>query len=153
MESYGRCVVMDLPFERGLAETIEALREEGIDLVGRLDVREYLARTLQHDFRQYVLLEAVAPRVTLDALCQDLGVGAILPITIVVFELPSGETAVVVSEPFGSLVSDQEWRRTAPTLAIIADRAAEQLARALGRLQHAARRGGSASAVAIGQVA
>jgi uncharacterized protein (DUF302 family) len=140
VERYGRRVVADLPFETAVDETIHALRAEGFDLAGRMDVRRFLVHTLHHDFRRYVLLEVVSPEVTLEALRQDLDVGAVLPTTCAIFELADGETAVVVAEPFGGLGSDAEWRRTAPALAVLADQACEQIARALNRLQQAARR-------------
>ena len=152
MESYGRRIVVDLPFERGLAETIQALTDEGIDVIGRFDVNEYLDRTLHHDFRRYVLLEVVAPQLTLDALRHDLGIGAILPTTIAVFELADGETAVIVSEPFGGLGSKPEWRQAAPSLAALADQACDQLAHALSRLQRGLRNA-SRSPVTIEQPA
>ncbi len=140
MERYGRRLVVDLTFEVALAETVRALRDEGLDLAGRMDVREFLARTVHHDFRRYVLLEVVSPSVTLAALRQDLDIGAALPTTVAVFELADGETALVVAEPFGGLGSDPEWRRTAPSLAAVADQACEQIARTLSRLQQAERR-------------
>lgn len=131
---------MDLPFETALTETIQALRAEGLDPAGRLDVRAFLARTVDHDLRRYVLLEVVSPRLALDALRQDLELGAVLPTTFAVFELADGETAVVVAEPFGGLGSRPEWRRNSPSLAALADQACEEVARALSRLQEAARR-------------
>jgi uncharacterized protein (DUF302 family) len=140
VERYGRRVVVDLPFENAVDETIHALRAEGFDLAGRMDVRRFLVHALSHDFRRYVLLEVVSPEVTLEALRQDLDVGAVLPTTCAIFELADGETAVVVAEPFGGLGSEVEWRRTAPALAALADRACEQVARALNGLQQAALR-------------
>ena len=107
MERYGRRVVVDLPFETAVDETIHALRAEGFDLAGRMDVRRFLVHTLHHDFRRYVLLEVVSPEVTLEALRQDLDVGAVLPTTCAIFELADGETAVVVAEPFGG--SGRKW--------------------------------------------
>jgi uncharacterized protein (DUF302 family) len=140
VDRYGRRIVVDLTFEMALTETIRALRDESLDLVGCMDVRALLDRTLHHDFRRYVLLEVVSPAVTLAALRQDLEVGAALPTTVAVFELADGETAVVVAEPFSGLGSDPEWRRAAPALAALADQACEQLARTLSRLEQGERR-------------
>ncbi len=129
---------MDLPFELTLAEAMWALHEEMIEVIGHCDVREFIDRRLHQGFRRYVLLEAASPTLTLHALRQDLGVGAVLPTTIAMFELADGETAVIVAEPFGGFSSDPQWRQAAPSLAAIADQASEQLARALSRLQQAA---------------
>jgi hypothetical protein len=67
-------------------------------------------------------------------------VGAILPITIAVYELADGETAVVVSEPFAPVLADRGWREAAPRLARLADQESQLLARALSRLQREASR-------------
>lgn len=135
MEDYGRRVVVDLPFDRALIDIIDALRQEGIHVLSRFDVRDYLKRTLHHDFRRYTLLQAATPQLTLDALHEDLAAGAILPITIAVYELADGETAIVVSEPFAPVLADRGWREAAPRLARLADDEGELLARALSRVQ------------------
>jgi uncharacterized protein (DUF302 family) len=139
MDDYGRRVVLDVPFQLAVAETSQVLREEGLDIVARFDVREYLVRTLHHDCRKYVLLEALAPELTLEALQHDPGIGPILPITVGIFELADGETAVVASPPLAPVLSDFGWREATPALTTIGDRASEQLAQALDRLQRTAR--------------
>ena len=153
MEFYGRHVVVDLPFELTLAETVSALEDEAIEVIGRCDVRRLLERNLQQDCRRYVLLEVISTAVALDALRHDLSVGAVLPSTVAVFELADGETAVVASEPFGSFGSELEWRRTAPHLAALADRSCEQIGRALDRLKHGARRHSAPSSEGSAQFA
>ncbi len=137
MESYGRHLVVDVPFEAALAETVDAFHAEGLDPICRVDVRNFLARTLQHDFRNYVLFHVAAPQATLDALQEDLSAGTILPVAVAVFELADGETAVVVTEPFAAVLADPGWRASAPRLLALADRVCAQVARALDRLQHA----------------
>ena len=149
MEDYGRRVVVDLPFDRALIDVVQALHEEGIHVLSRFDVRDYLKRTLHHDFRRYTLLQAATPRLTLDALQEDLAVGAILPITVAVYELADGETAVVVSEPFEPLFADRGWRDAAPRLARLADQESDLLARALTRLQREAPRYAPSPAVGV----
>lgn len=140
MEDYGRRVIIDSSFDRTLDETIRAFQAEGLDIITRFDVREYLRRSLEHDFRRYVLLQVSAPRLMLEALRDDLGVGAILPVTIAIHELADGETAVIAGEPFGEVLGDLGWREAAPALARLADGESEQVARALARLQHIAPR-------------
>jgi uncharacterized protein (DUF302 family) len=140
MDDYGRRVILDIPFELAIAETSQALRQEGFDVVARFDVRDYLARTLHHECRRYMLLEALAPDLMLDALQHDPGVGALLPITVGVYELPDGETAVVASPALAPVVGDLGWRAALPALAAIGDRASDQLAQALDSLQRLAHR-------------
>ena len=139
MDTYGRRLVIDLPLEVAVAELTEALRDEGLTVLGPFDVRAYLDRAVHHDFRRYVLLEAAVPHVVLDALREDLSVGAILPTTIAVFELADGETAVSVAEPFGGLAADWKWRQSSPKLAQFADETCRRLARALGLVEQSAR--------------
>jgi len=139
MDDYGRRIILDVPFDLAVAETSQVLREEGFDVVARFDVRDYLARTLHHECRRYVMLEALVPDLTLDALQHDPEIGAILPITIVIFELPDGETALVASPALAPVLSDFGWRAARPALAAIGDRAGGQLATALDRLQKTAR--------------
>ena len=136
MDDYGRRIIIDSSFDRTVDEAIHAFGEEGLDVISRFDVREYLRRRLQHDFRRYVLLQVSAPRLMFEALRDDLGVGAILPVTIAIHELADGETAVVASEPFGAVLCDMRWREAAPALAKLADEESEQVARGLARLQH-----------------
>jgi uncharacterized protein (DUF302 family) len=138
MDDYGRRIILDIPFDLAVAETSQVLREEGLDIVARVDVRDYLLRTLHHECRRYVLLEALAPDLTLDALQHDPGVGPLLPVAVGVYELADGETAVVASAPLAPVLWDFGWRAATPALATIGDRASEQLAQALDRLQRTA---------------
>lgn len=134
MESFGRRITLDLPFERALSETLSALAAAQVDVVGLLDVTKYLASRLHHDFRRYTLVQTMSAQATFEALHRNLGIGAILPTTVAVFELADGETAVVVAEPFGGLASHADWRRAFPSLAATADQTCDQLALALSHL-------------------
>jgi uncharacterized protein (DUF302 family) len=135
MDDYGRRIILDVPFELAVAETSQVLREEGFEVLARFDVRDYLARTLHHECRRYLLFEALVPELTLEALQHDPGIGAILPVTIAVYELADGESAVVASPALAPVLSDFGWRAAAPALATIGDHASERLAQALDRLQ------------------
>ena len=135
MENYGRRLVIDRPFHTTLAALTEALGGEDLDVIGRVDVREVMKRSLHRDVRQYEVLQVAAPQLLLEVLREDLGAATVLPAAVAVFELADGEPAVIVSEPFAGLVNDEAWRAGAPHLAAIADRECERLARALDRLQ------------------
>ena len=131
-------VVVDIPFERAVAETSEAIRAEGFDLVSTIDLRDYLARHAHHGCRRYLLLGALLPQLTLDALRQDPELGPLLPTTIAIYELPDGETAVAASPSLSPVVFEFGWRAQRPAIAAMADRVSERLARAFDRLQRAA---------------
>jgi uncharacterized protein (DUF302 family) len=150
VQDYGRRLVIDSTFDRVVDLTIEALQHEGLHIIGFVDLQDYARRRLRHDLRQYVLLQALPARLTLDALQRDLDAGTILPVTVAIYELADGETAVVAGEPFAPLLADCAWQASAPDLVSIAERESKQLARALTRLQRLASRppaaGASASA-------
>lgn len=136
MDDYGRRIILDAPFEQAVTETSKALRAEGFDLVSTIDIRDYLARNAHHECRRYLLVGALLPQLTLDAVRHDPDIGTILPTTIAIYELPDGETAVAANPSLAPAASDFGWRAGRPAVAAIADRGAERLARALDRLQH-----------------
>ena len=143
MTDYGRRLVLDSDFDDALADTINALQIEGVDVITRFDAAQHVRERLHHECRRYVLLQVASPQLLLAALQTDVEAGSLVPVTVAVFELADGESAVEVCEPFAPIVSDPAWRRDAPDLAAIADRESEQIARALARLQRGASRPGS----------
>jgi uncharacterized protein (DUF302 family) len=134
MDDYGRRITLDIPFDQAVKEASKAFRAEGFDLVSTLDLRGYLARNAHHECRRYVLLEALLPQFTLEALQHDPGIGPILPTTIAVYELADGETAVSASPALAAIAFDFGWRAGRPEVAALADRVSERVARAIGRL-------------------
>jgi uncharacterized protein (DUF302 family) len=141
MESYGRRIVLDMPIAAALTALTGALARQGFTVLGRVDVRDYIDRTLHSDFRRYELLEVAVPAIVHDALCEDISIGALLPTAVAVFELADGETAVSVAEPFGGLASRPGWRQSAaPRLAAVVDDTCHRLAVALEELQRGTER-------------
>jgi uncharacterized protein (DUF302 family) len=138
MNDYGRRIVVDLEYEAVVGEASRAVREEGLQVIARFDVRDHFWRDLRHDFPHYSLLEAWSPELALEALRHNLDVGTVLPTTFAIYELPDGETAVVAKEPLSPMAADPEWRRKVPALAKIAAHESERVARVLARLQFAA---------------
>lgn len=135
MNDYGRRIVVDLGFDAVVGEASRAIREEGLQMIARIDVRDHFWRDLGHDFRHYFLIEAWSPELALEALRHNLDVGTILPTTFAIYELADGETAVVMSEPLSRMAAEPDWRRDTPALAAIADRESARAARVLVRLQ------------------
>ena len=144
MNDYGRRIVVDWPFERALGETYCALRDEHMDVLAEVDVRDHLRRTMGHEFRQYVLLHTCSPALLLGALQHDLGSGPVLSNTIALYELADGETAIVAGEPLASVASDPRWREAAPELALLADDETSRVARVLSLLEHRSSRAAAA---------
>jgi uncharacterized protein (DUF302 family) len=95
----GRCIVVDMDFEAAVAEVSRAIRDEGLQALARIDVRDEFWRDLRKDFRRYYLIEAMAPELAFETLRGDLDAGVALPMIFAVYELADGETAVVAKEP------------------------------------------------------
>lgn len=138
MSDYGRRLIIDADFDRTLVETMRAIQLEGLDILTRLDVREHLKRHANHECRRYVMLQVASPELLLRALQTDIESGPYLPMSVAVYELADGETAVEATEPFAPVISDAAWRRSAPELAALADKESALLAKALGRIQQVA---------------
>ena len=137
MGDYGRRLVVDASFDRTVREVMRGVQLEGLDIITRFDLREHLQRHVHHECRRYVLLQAASPELLLRVLQTSLEAGPFLPVTIGIYELADGETAVEVTEPFAPVISDAAWRHESPALAMVADRESAQVARALARVQHA----------------
>jgi len=137
MTEYGRRIVVDLDFEATVGETARALRDEGMQTIARIEVRDHFRRELGHDFRGYCVVDVWSPRLAFAALVHDLDAGPILPTRVAIYELADGETAVVAAEPLAPMMTDPDWQREAPELAMLAREESRRIARVLQRLQHA----------------
>jgi uncharacterized protein (DUF302 family) len=137
MTDYGRRIVVDLDFDAALRELTHALGQQGLDILARIDVRDHFVRTLAHDFRRYVLLEAWSPQLAFEALRNTFDAGMLLPTTFAVYELADGETAIAAREPLYPVGADAAERRHAPALAVIADGETSRVARVFEALAHA----------------
>lgn len=110
MTSTTRRVVIDADFETAIGAVSRALRDEGLDVLARIDVRDHFWRN-GHDFRRYLLIETWSPDAAFQALRSKLDAGPMLTTTLAIYELADGETAVVTREP------DQEPDRMRRVLA------------------------------------
>lgn len=135
MTAYGRRVVMDQDFEAAVGEVSRAIRDEGLQAIARIDVRDEFWREPGHDFRRYVLILAWSPELALEALSHNLDVGTVFSTTFAVYELADGETAVAAREHLAAVAAQPEWRRDEPELAAIADRESGHIASVFRRLQ------------------
>ena len=129
MSDCGRRLVTDVDFETAVCNLSRAIREEGLQAIARLDVRDHFWRHAGHDFRHYLVMEAWSPDLALEALRLCLDVGTILPTTFAVYDLADRETAVTVKEPLSPFASEPEWRRHNPALARVVDEESERVAR------------------------
>jgi len=148
MSDYGRRIVVDQTFDAVLSEASRLIREEGLQPIARVDVRDHFWRDLRHDFRLYFIVQVWSPELALESLLRNLDIGTVLATTFAMYELADGETCVVVRDPFSSMAADPEWRRNNPELAAIADRESDKIGRVLSRLQERPANHGSVSPAA-----
>jgi uncharacterized protein (DUF302 family) len=135
MSEYGPRLVVDADFETTLGAVCRALRDEGLEVLARIDVREHFWRHLSRDSRRHALIEAWSPESAFEALQQDLDVSTVFPTRFAMYELRDGETVVVAGRPIAPAADDEAWREHAPALAAIADREREGIARVLQHLR------------------
>lgn len=137
MSNHERRLVLDLGFEAALGIVCRSVREQGLETIARVDVRDHFWQELCRDFRQYALLEIWSPEVAFELLHENLDLGAAVPVTLAVYARSATETAVVCREPLGELAKSAEWQHRVPALAAIAERESARIARVFETLSRA----------------
>lgn len=115
-------------FDEVLARVPEVLKAQGFGVLTRIDVKATLEEKIGVDFRRYQILGACSPKYAHQALTTELGVGALLPCSIAVWEEEGGKTTVNAVDPMQTLAAAD------PRLASIATEVRSRLARALDAL-------------------
>jgi len=115
-------------YEKVLARVPEVLKAEGFGVLTRIDVKQTLKEKLGVDFRRYQILGACNPKYAHQALTYELGIGALLPCSVAVWEEDDGRVTVNAVDPLQTIAAAN------PTLRPIAEQVRERLARALAGL-------------------
>lgn len=89
----GITVTVDLPFERAVEVTREALAEQGFGVLTEIDVQATLKAKLDEDITPYLILGACRPQLAHQALSLDPQIGLLMPCNVVVRAL--GDQVVV----------------------------------------------------------
>jgi len=134
MTNYGRRLVIDANFRTTVGAVRRAIRDEGLQIVGRKDLRVHFWKYLSRGLRHYVLFEAWSPDLAFEAIHLDLEAGTTFPTRFAIYELADGETVVTATEPMAPLADEPGWRESAPALARLADQERERIARVFDRL-------------------
>lgn len=92
-------IVFNVDFETALGDVSRRIRDEGLETIARIDLRNCFWRHLGRNCRNYFLIETWPPESALQALEDDPAVGAGLPISIAVYEIAPLETGVAVHAP------------------------------------------------------
>jgi uncharacterized protein (DUF302 family) len=94
----------------------------------RIDVKQTLKEKIGVDFRRYQILGACNPKFAHQALTAEIGVGAMLPCPVAVWEEDDGRVTVSAVDPLQTLASAD------PKLRPIAEKVRDGLSRALAQL-------------------
>jgi uncharacterized protein (DUF302 family) len=146
MYTYNRHVVVAQDFDVTLLELMQALHDEGLAIVSRIDVREQLQRTLGTSFKRHLVFDAWSPYLAMNAIREELETGTFIMTRIVIYELGDGETVVAVTDGLSSLLADSAYRLAHPKLASLSERERERASRVLSRIEQP--RGGELSPAA-----
>jgi uncharacterized protein (DUF302 family) len=115
-------------YDEVLARVPEVLKAEGFGILTRIDVKQTLKEKLGVEFRRYQILGACNPSYAHQALTAELGIGAMLPCSVAVWEEGEGRTTVNAVDPMQTIAAAD------PALGPIAAQVRERLARALEAL-------------------
>lgn len=125
---YAMSTVVAAPFDAVLAQTRQALREEGFGVVAEIDVDDTLDASGIR-FQPYTILTAWDAGTMAQVLKSELAAGLLMPARVIVLEVEGG-TAVAAMDPRNLLkVADN------PELLPLAVEARAQLQRAIDRLE------------------
>jgi uncharacterized protein (DUF302 family) len=101
---YGISITLNLPFDRALARTRDALAGEGFGILTEIDVTGTLRKKLDVEFRPYVILGACNPPLAHRALLAELDIGLLLPCNVIVYAADNPDRTVVAAlDPVAAL--------------------------------------------------
>ena len=101
--NYGLKVALPIPYETAVAQTTEALKDQGFGVLTTIDVQQTLKTKLDRDFRKYVILGACNPPLADRALHAELEVGLLLPCNVIVYETGPSASVVAAMAPLAAL--------------------------------------------------
>ena len=92
---YRMSATIDLPYDRAVERTREALAAEGFGVLSEIDVKGTLQKKLDVAFRPYVILGACNPPLAHRALSSEIDIGVLLPCNVVVYAADDPGKSVV----------------------------------------------------------
>ena len=103
MEYYFSTHLKNIPFEKAVSQTTEALRREGFGVLTEIDMKTTLKKKLDVDFYNYKILGACNPPLAHQALLAENKIGTMLPCNVIVQERESGTIEIAAVDPAASM--------------------------------------------------
>lgn len=94
MASYGIVRRVALPYEQAVAQTRQALKEEGFGVITEIDVQKTVKEKLGEEFRPYLILGACNPPLAHQALTVEPEIGLLMPCNVCVWDNQDGSSTV-----------------------------------------------------------
>lgn len=101
--SYHFSRTLDLPFDKAIEASVEALNRHGFGVLTEIDVQGTLKKKLDVEFRPYRILGACNPRMAHQALQAEDKIGTMLPCNVVVQQREDGKVEVSAVDPVASM--------------------------------------------------
>lgn len=86
-------------FSEIVEQTTKALSEQGFGVLCDIDLQNKFENELEEEFHQYRILGACNPPLAYEALNEEMGLGALLPCNVIVYELEDGSIKVSAVDP------------------------------------------------------
>jgi len=126
--TYYYAKTVELPFDKAVERTTQALKSHGFGVLTTIDVQSTLKQKIGAEFRPYVILGACNPKMAHQALEAEDKIGTMLPCNVVV-QQKDGKTEVAAIDPVASMQAVQN-----AALSKVAAQVREQLRAAIDEL-------------------
>jgi len=128
---YGLFVRTAMDYEKALAATKDALKEQGFGVLTEIDVAATLKEKLGADFRRYDIIGACNPPLAHRALGAETDIGLLLPCNVIVYEDEGGSVVGALDPRDMMAMTGNE------ALAGVAEEARSRLEKALAKVEAA----------------
>ncbi len=98
MGEYSLSTLVELPFERALRETRQALEQEGFVLITEIDLQAQLAVKLNRQIRPYTILGVWVPSWEYEALSREPDIGLLMPSHVCLWDNGDGTCTLATAD-------------------------------------------------------